>query len=62
MTKAKVLAGQRRPANDKNEVEAIAGINLFANDTVNLSAEISTSMGRDDVDNTSVLVNVNFAF
>jgi outer membrane autotransporter protein len=62
MTKAKVPAGQRRPANDRNEVEAIAGINLFANDTVNLSAEISTSMGRDDVDNTSVLVNVNFAF
>jgi hypothetical protein len=62
MTKTKVPAGQMRPANDKSEVEAIAGINLFANDTVNLSAEISTSMGRDDVDNTSVLVNVNFVF
>jgi outer membrane autotransporter protein len=62
MTKTKVPAGQMRPANDKSEVEAIAGINLFANDTVNLSAEVSTSMGRDDVDNTSVLVNVSFAF
>jgi outer membrane autotransporter protein len=62
MTKTKVLVGQRRPSNDKSEVEAIAGINLFANDTVNLSAEVSTSMGRDDVDNTSVLVNVSFAF
>jgi len=62
MTKTTVLAGQRRPSNDKSEVEGFAGINLFANDTVNLSAEVSTSMGRDDVDNTSVLLNVSFAF
>jgi outer membrane autotransporter protein len=62
MTKTKVPVGQRRPSNDKSEIEAIAGINLFANDTVNLGAEVSTSMGRDDVDNTSVLVNVSFVF
>ncbi len=62
MTKTRVLAGQRRPSNDKSEVEAIAGINLFANDTVNLGAEVSTSMGRDDVDNTSVLINISFSF
>ncbi len=62
MTKTKVPVGQRRPSNDKSEVEAFAGINLFANDSVSLGAEVSTSMGRDDVDNTSVLVNVSFAF
>jgi hypothetical protein len=62
MTKTKVPVGQRRPSNDKSEVEGVAGINLFASDTVNLSAELSTSMGRDDVDNTCVLVNVSFAF
>ena len=62
MTKTKVLAGQRRPSNDKSEVEAVAGINLFANDTVNLGAEVSTSLGRDDVDNTSVLLNISFVF
>ena len=62
MTKTRVPAGQLRPSNDKSEVEGFAGINLFANDTVNLGAEVSTSMGRDDVDNTSILVNISFTF
>jgi len=62
MTKTTVPAGQRRPANDKSEVEAVAGINLFAYDTINVGAEVSTSLGREDVDNTSLLVNISFAF
>ena len=62
MDRTRVEANMKRPSNDKDEVETTAGVNVLANDTLQFGAEVSRIFGRDDVENTSVLMNLRIMF
>jgi outer membrane autotransporter protein len=62
MDRTRVGANMERPSNDKDEFETTFGVNVLANDTFQFGAEVSTIFGRDDVENTSVLMNLRIMF
>jgi len=62
MDRTKVEANMKRPSNDKDEFETTVGVNVLANDTFQFGAEVSRIFGRDDVENTSVLMNLRILF
>jgi outer membrane autotransporter protein len=62
LEEVRVAAGQAQPDNDKDEIEASLGINYVHSEDMRLSLELINSFLREDIDNTSVMLNFRWEF